>query len=108
VGVAAVGILAALYFGDYISARYGIPGNRPTLGSVQIQIMYAVRQKNNRIEYSLGDVVTQTCVRSLFPQMGYVPCWYLAGHKTRNISIGRMGGPLPDGRGSVSVVLNSE
>ena len=78
----------ALYFGDYLSARYGIPGHRPTLGTVQIQTMYAVRQKNNRIEYSLGDTVTQTCVRSLFPQMGYAPCWYLAGHATRQITIG--------------------
>jgi len=84
-------VLAALYFVDFLSVRYGIPGHRPTFGSVQVQTMYAVRQKNNRIEYSLGDIVTQTCVRSLFPQMGYVPCWYLAGHKTRQINIGWIG-----------------
>jgi hypothetical protein len=87
-----IGILAALYFGDYLSARYGIPGHRPTLGTVQIQTMYAVRQKDNRIEYTLGDVVTQTCVRSLFPQLGYAPCWYLTGHATKQINIGLLVG----------------
>ncbi len=89
-------MLAGLYFVDFLSARYGVPGHRPTFGSVQVQTMYAVRQKNNRIEYSLGDIVTQTCVRSLFPQMGYIPCWYLSGHKTRQINIGWIG-PGVDG-----------
>ena len=92
----ALGVLAAFYFLDYLSARFGIPGHRPTLGSVQVQTMYAVRQKNSRIEYSLGDIVPQTCVNSLFPQMGYTPCWYLAKHATKNIYIGRVGGH--DGR----------
>ncbi len=86
----AVSALAALYCGDYLSARFGIPGNRPTLGTVQVQTLYAVRQKGNRVEYSLGDTVAQTCVRSLFPQMGYEPCWYLTGHATRRINIGRL------------------
>jgi hypothetical protein len=89
--VAAIALLAlaGLYAGDYLSARYGIPGHRQTLGSVQVQTLYAVRQKGNRIEYSLGDTVTQTCVRSLFPQMGYAPCWYLTGHATKTIDVGR-------------------
>jgi len=90
-GAITLGLLAAIYFGDYLSARYGIPHHRPTLGSVQVQTMYAVRQKNNRIEYSLGDTVTETCVWSLFPQMGYTPCWYLSRHATRNIYIGWRG-----------------
>ena len=81
--------LVALYAGDYFSVRYGIPGKRQTFGSVQVQTMYAVRQKDNRIEYSLGDTVTQTCVWSLFPQMGYTPCWYLSGHAKKRIDIGQ-------------------
>ena len=83
-------VLFVVYAGDYLSARFGIPGNRQTLGTVQVQTMYAVRQKNNRIDYSLGDTVTQTCVRSLFPQMGYAPCWYLARHPWKTISVGRV------------------
>ena len=88
--------LAGLYAGDYLSARYRIPGNRQTLGSVQVQTFYAVRMKDARIEYLLGDTNTETCVRSLFPQLGYPPCWYLSRHATRRIEVsrGRMDSPL--------------
>ncbi len=81
--------LAALYAGDYLSTRYQIPGNRPMFDTVRVQTLYAVRQKGNRIEYSLGDTVVQTCVRSLFPHLGYTPCWYLSGHATKRIEVGR-------------------
>jgi hypothetical protein len=87
----AVLAFAALYGGDYFSARYCIPGNRQTLGTVEIQTSYAVRLKNGRIEYSLGDSYTQTCVRSLFPQLGYTPCWYLSRHTKETIVISRAG-----------------
>ena len=81
--------MAGLYAGDYLSARYGIPGNRQVLGSVQVKVLWAVRQKSGRIEYSVGDDETQTCVRSLFPQLGYQPCWYLSRHATRRIEVSR-------------------
>ena len=81
--------LAGLYAGDYLSARYGIPGNRQTLGSVPVETLYAVRQKSGRIEYMLGDTETQTCVRSLFPHLGYTPCWYLSGHARKRVEIGQ-------------------
>ena len=79
--------LAGVYAGDYLSARYGIPGNRQTLGSVQVKPLYAVRQKSGRIEYSVGDTETDTCVQSLFPHLGYTPCWYLRRHPTKRIEI---------------------
>ena len=81
--------LAALYAGDYLSTRYQIPGNRPMFDTVRVQTLYAVRQKDNRIEYSLGDTATETCVRSLFPHLGYPPCWYLSGHATKRIDVSR-------------------
>ena len=81
--------LAGLYAGDYLSARYGIPGNRQVLGSVQVKVLWAVRQKSGRIEYSVGDDEIQTCVRSVFPQLGYTPCWYLRRHAKKRIEIGR-------------------
>ena len=84
--------VAGLYVGDYLSAHYHIPGNRQTWGSVQVKTLWAVRMKNGRSDYSLGDTVTQTCVRSLFPQMGYTPCWYLSRHTTKVITVSRAGG----------------
>jgi hypothetical protein len=83
--------LAGLYVGDYLSARYRIPANRQILGSVQVRTLWAVRMKNGRFEYSLGDTETQICVRSLFPQLGYTPCWYLSRHATRRIEVSRAG-----------------
>lgn len=79
--------LAGLYAGDYLSARYRIPGNRQTLGSVQVQALYAVRLKDGRFEYSLGDTEAQACLRALFPHLGYTPCWYLSRHATKRIEI---------------------
>jgi hypothetical protein len=90
--------LAGLYAGDYLSARYRIPGNRQTLGSVPVQTLYAVRQKDGRIEYLLGDTETQTCLRSLFPHLGYTPCWYLSRHPRQRIEISR---PVPRRRGTL-------
>ena len=83
--------LAGLYAGDYLSARYGIPGNRQTLGTVQVRMLWAVRMKNGRFEYSLGDTETQTSVRWLFPQLGYTPCWYQSRHATKRIEVSRGG-----------------
>jgi hypothetical protein len=90
--------LAGLYAGDYLSEHYRIPGNRQVFDTVQVQTLYAVRQKDNRIEYSLGDTVFETCVRSLFPHLGYTPCWYLSRHATRHIDAGLAapGGPNPE------------
>jgi hypothetical protein len=89
--------LAALYIGDYLSARYRLPGDRQTLGSVQVQTFWAIKQKDGRIEYSPGDTETQTCLRSMFPHLGYTPCWYLSGHATKLIKVGRAG-PAVDSR----------
>ena len=86
--------LAGLYAADYLSARYRIPGNRQTLGSVQVKPLYAVRQKSGRIEYSVGDIETETCVLSLFPHLGYTPCWYLSRHPTKRIEIMFLERPL--------------
>lgn len=80
--------LATFYLGDYLCARYRIPNHRQTLGSVQVRTLYGVRLKGRHIQYSLGDTETEPCVRSVFPQLGYAPCWYLSGHATKYIEIG--------------------
>jgi hypothetical protein len=76
--------LVLLYAVDYVLLR--VRGQ--ALGSVDVQIMWAVKQKDNRIDYELGDTETRPCVHSLFPQMGYAPCWYLSRHKNQTITVG--------------------
>ena len=69
--------VAILYTGDYLSLRYRIP-NREPLGVVKIQKYYAVRQKNRKTEYYFLDPENRQCVRSLFPHLGFSPCWYVS------------------------------
>ena len=84
--------LFMLYAGDYLWLRYRIPKNRDALGTVEIEVYYAVGLKNHKVEYLRADPETQTCARSLFPHVGYQPCWYVNRHRRKWIEIGRATG----------------
>src|SRR6266436_919772 len=72
--------IAALYVGDDLSVRYRIPKSRQPFGAVTIQRYDAISEKNNKTEFVYEEPVTVTCVRSLFPHLGYQTCWYLSRH----------------------------
>lgn len=77
--IAAVSLLVLgclLYIGDYARLRYKIAKNNG-LGSVTVQSDYAVKQKSGKLEYYFDQPQVQQCSHTLFPQMGYTPCWYL-------------------------------
>lgn len=57
-------------------------------GQVEIHQFYAVRLKGKKVEYMPLDNASETCARSLFPQQGYLPCWYVERHKIRQIDVG--------------------
>ena len=77
-------ILLVIAFGiDYIGLRM----NQNAIGSVTIRRYYAVGLKNNRTEFDNADSVQQACVNSIFPHMGYSPCWYLRRHNVQEIDI---------------------
>ena len=84
----AIGVVvsaAAFFFGDEAMVRTRVPGS---LGTVQVQPYYAVREKNGKIEYDFNvPAEMQTCTRSLFPHMGYSPCWYVERHRQKRIEI---------------------
>jgi hypothetical protein len=77
-------LVAAIYVGDYMAVRF--PGSRNPLGSVTIQPYYAIHLKNKRTEFDF-DVPpqTKTCVYSLFPHLGYPPCWYASRYTEARI-----------------------
>ncbi|MCU1243140.1 MAG: hypothetical protein JWO71_3866 [Candidatus Acidoferrum typicum] len=88
--VLAVALLALLYAGDYVVVR--LRGAYPRLGnaydSVQMVRLYAIPLKSGRTEYELDarqPEVTLTCVRALFPHLGYKPCWYLRRNSQKPI-----------------------
>ena len=76
--------LAAVYAGDYLSARFR---GANALATVQVQPYYAVPLKDGKTEYMMLDPETQTCVKSLAPHFGYSPCWYLDGRKQQRIAM---------------------
>jgi hypothetical protein len=83
IATAGVVLVIVLYFGDYVVVRLrGEP-----LETVQINKFYAVPQKDGKTSYEPGEPETETCVDSIFPHLGYSPCWYLKRHKTQQVNL---------------------
>lgn len=84
-------LLLVVYGVDYLQLRYRIWRDKQPYGTVTVQIMYAISEKGspgaNKTEYSSGDPQDQTCVNSLFPHLGYSPCWYLRRHTQKQVNI---------------------
>ena len=75
-------LLAIVYAGDYALVRLRVAN--PKMGnafdSVQVVRLLAIPLKNGRVDYELDATqpeATVTCVRALFPHVGYQPCWYV-------------------------------
>jgi len=79
-------LMVALYVGDDLSVRYRIPKSRQPFSTVTIRRFDAISEKNIKSEYVYEDPVAVTCVRSLFPHLGYSPCWYLSRHAEQRIN----------------------
>jgi hypothetical protein len=80
-------LLVVIYTGDTVSVRYGVPGHRDVLGQVEVETYYAVLKKDGKTEYMFAGTQNETCVKSLFPHLGYSPCWYLQRNRVRRIDI---------------------
>jgi len=85
-----VALAALMYAGDYamVRLRIAFPKLGPALDSVQMERLYAIALKNGRTKYQLDaqqPEVTVTCVRALFPHLGYNPCWYLRRNSQKPI-----------------------
>jgi hypothetical protein len=79
-------LFALLYVGDYTSVRFRIPGHNP-FGSVTVTITTTVMKKDGKPDYYFQPPQTETCVRSIFPHLGYLPCWYLRRHTNQQINM---------------------
>jgi hypothetical protein len=71
-----------VYAGDYgvLRCRIENPKAGAAFGSVTMGRLYAIPQKNGKIEYELDarqPEVTFCCVHALFRHMNQSPCWYL-------------------------------
>ena len=54
-------------------------------GTVTVRRYYAIQEKANRVEYVFDKEENRACVRTLFPQPGLPPCWYLSRHAEQRV-----------------------
>jgi hypothetical protein len=47
---------------------------------IQLNQLLATPLKGQKVEYDVDEQVPVTCVRSLFPQLGATPCWWVKRH----------------------------
>ena len=77
-----IAIVGAVYFGDYLFLRFRMLHPKPAdpFESLKTVRVLAIPEKNGKTEYEVdarNPVQTVTCVHSLFPHYGYLPCWYV-------------------------------
>ena len=81
-------VIAAVlvYTADAAWVRLRLANHREATSTVQVRILLAVPQKGGRVEYIPGDPQTQTCVLSMFPHLGFEPCWYVTRHTRKQVN----------------------
>jgi hypothetical protein len=80
-----VSLFLLAYIADHVSVAYRIPGGRQPFGSVQVRKFFAIQLKDRKTEYVFQPPEAQPCVNSLFPQLGFEPCWYKKRHSTQEM-----------------------
>jgi hypothetical protein len=83
----AVLALILFYVADDLSARFGIPGHRPTFSTLQVERQLDVPQKNKQTEFYFDPPVDQACVNAVLPHFGVEPCWYLKRHQNVQVKM---------------------
>ena len=85
--LAVVATAALAYVLDYVVLRIRAATTRNAYGFVVVNHYYAVLQKNGKTALTFDPPQPQTCVNSLFPHQGWLPCWYLSRHPDQRTDI---------------------
>ena len=75
-----IGALLVAYVVDAVQVRIRLATGGAAKAYDSVTVVYAAGLKNSKYEVYSGAPETETCSRTLFPQMGYSPCWYLRRH----------------------------
>jgi hypothetical protein len=85
-------VCLALFFADFlwfqIRAHFSKLGQ--SAGSIHRVRLLAIAAKGNKVEYQIDAIKPEEdvpCARSLFPQGGNNPCWYVARHANDPIAM---------------------
>ena len=86
----AILLLWLVYAADYLFLHYRVAHSKAddAFGSVVMERLYAIPQKNGATEYEFDawqPEVNTPCVHSLFPHLGLSPCWYLKRNSQKPI-----------------------
>jgi len=74
-------LAAFTYAADDLWVRYrGRPAEK-----IRVAVVYAELDRYDKVEYSAGPLVMQTCIDALLPHCGSNPCWYLRRHTLQQI-----------------------
>lgn len=79
--------LLTLYIGDNLVLRYRIWRNLQPYGSVLVKRYFAIKHKDQKVEFVSTDPDNRPCVHSLLPQLGYKPCWYVGRNTVERIDM---------------------
>jgi hypothetical protein len=87
IGLSLVLLFGAVYLADYGFVRLQLSRHTNGLGSVVVRSYYSIQEKNGRTEYVFKGMEPQDCIHSIFPHLGYTPCWYLTRHPEKQINL---------------------
>jgi hypothetical protein len=79
---ALVAVLVLAYAVDWATLHVRI-GHGTAFQTIQVHQFLATPLKGQKEEYDYTGDVPATCSRSLFPQAGNSPCWWLSRHTTQ-------------------------
>jgi hypothetical protein len=72
-----LGLVVVVYVIDAIQVRIRLAMGGPGKAYDTVTVLYAAGLKGGKYEIYSDEPDAETCSRSLFPQIGYAPCWYL-------------------------------
>jgi hypothetical protein len=85
--LAVVAVVILAYGLDSAVLRIRVATNRNAYGSVTVNHYTAVLQKNGKTTLTFDPPQPWTCVNTLFPHQGWLPCWYLSRHTDQRTDI---------------------
>jgi hypothetical protein len=88
----AVVLVATLYVSDDLFVRYRV-AHRGTQDPLEaMRFYYATVLKNGKLEVFYDQPQVEVCVHSLFPHLGYRPCWYVSRTKVKVVAVSYLTG----------------
>ncbi|MGA8035808.1 MAG: hypothetical protein WA823_13950 [Candidatus Acidiferrales bacterium] len=72
-----LGFAILLFIGDYLVLKIRASTGNGSSAFGSISIIQGTPMKDGRVQIFTTDAQSETCVHSLFPHLGYRPCWYV-------------------------------